>query len=135
MPQEAEHMVDPSSFSELEQLLLMAAVVHGLDSSTDLDYANASRVVGQALEWAGLMDEEVRAAWEDPGTEYHPVISRCYATLIRMIRRVDAGTPPERPGEALFEGSGNFGTPEKPHAYPHFTSCRLTLAGERIARQ
>jgi len=40
----------------------------------------------------------------------HPAIDQIYAALIRMthqLHRAGPGLPPERPGEALFEGSGN----------------------------
>jgi hypothetical protein len=129
-------MVDRNTMTEIDQLILMAAYVHGLGPNTNLSYANADRVVGQALEWAGLMDDEVRAAWENPGVAYHPAIVRVYGALIRMthqIHRVGPGMPPERPGEVLFEGAGNLGTPDQPHAFPHFTSCRLSARGEQVA--
>jgi hypothetical protein len=96
-----------------------------LGPDTDLGRANSARVVGQALLWAGLIDDEVRAAWE--AIEYHPAITGCYGALIGMIR--------QPPGEALFQGGGDLGTPESPQAFPHFTSCRLTRRGERLARQ
>src|SRR6185295_19847728 len=115
--------------SEMEQLLLMVAAVQGLGPNAPLT-ANASKVVGKALEWAGLMDEEVRAAWLN--RESHPAIEQCYAVLIRMLRQILPGgvqQPPEKPGDILFEGAGNFGTSEDPPALPHFTSCRLTARG------
>jgi hypothetical protein len=130
-------MTDAGALTDLERLLLIAAAVHGLGPQTSLSHANADRVVGQALEWAGLMEGEVRQAWENPGLEYHPAIVRVYGALIRMahqMHRPGPGRPPERPGEVLFEASGNLGTAEKPVAFPHFTSCRLTVHGEQVAQ-
>jgi hypothetical protein len=118
--------------TEMDRLLLMAAAVHGLGSSTDLRRANAAKVVGQALVWAGLVDDEVREAWRS--LEGHPAIDQCYEALIRMIRRLDAAWAND-PTQPLFEGMGNFGSREDPPAYPHFTSCRLTLGGEQLARE
>jgi hypothetical protein len=126
-------------FTEIERLLLMAAEVHGAGPEKDLRYANCGKVVGQTLEWAGLVDEAVRDNWNSAGSDdYHPTIRRVYGALIRMVSvvRRDGGlSPAERPGPALFEGGGNLGTSEKPRAFPHFTSCRLTEEGARIARQ
>ena len=120
--------------TRMEELLLMAAAVHGLGPDTNLHHANAAKVVGQALEWSGLMDEIVRHQWND--FESHPAIDAYYGSLIRMIRQIlpNEVLPPLRPGEALFEGGGNFGTPDDPPAYAHFTSCRLTVFGDSIAR-
>jgi hypothetical protein len=126
------------ALTEIERLLLMAAAIHGLGPKTNLSVANADRVVGQVLEWAGLMDAEVREAWENPGMEYRPAIIRVYGALIRMthqMHRGGSGRPPAKPGEVLFEGGGNFGTADDPQAFPHFTSCRLTARGEQLARQ
>jgi hypothetical protein len=131
-----EPMADVDTLTEIEQLLLVAAAVHGLGPQTNLNIANADKVVGQALEWAGLMGEESREAWEQ--IEYRPAIVQVYGALIRMthqILQVGPGRPPARPGEALFEGGGNFGTADAPQAFPHFTSCRLSVRGEQLARQ
>ena len=128
-------MAGAEELTETEQLLVMAAAIHNLGPGTDLSTANAGLVVGQALQWAGLMEGEVGKAWKNPGMEYHPAIVHVYGALIRMIHRADAEIPPERPGATLFEGGGNFGTPERPAAFPHFTSCRLTVDGEMIAQQ
>jgi hypothetical protein len=117
----------------------MAAAVHGLGPNTDLTRANTAKVVGQALRWAGLVDDELREAWD--AMEDHPAIDQVYGALIRMTlqtQRVGPGRPPERPGEVLFEGSGNWGQPgdpECPPAFPHFNSCRLTARGEQLARE
>jgi hypothetical protein len=124
----------------MERMLLMAAAAHGLNPQTDLQYANCGKVVGQVLEWAGLVDEAVRENWNSAGgvSDYHPTIRRIYGDLIRMLSRPtrEGGwKPPPRAGVALFEGSGNFGTSDNPMAFPHFTSCRLTEEGERIARK
>ncbi len=127
-------MKDAVPLTEMEELLIMAAAVHGLGPNTRLT-ANAAKVVGQALEWAGRMEGEVRKAWLS--IEGHPAIDECYAVLIRMIRQLlrnGVHRPPERPGDALFEGAGNFGSALHPPALPHFTSCRLTERGVSIAR-
>jgi hypothetical protein len=126
--------MDASPLTQMEELLVMAAAVRGLGPNTRLT-ANANKVVGQALQWAGQMDEEVQEAVQN--LEDHPAIKRCYAVLIRMIRQMlqnGLQKPPERPGDALFEGAGNFGSPGAPPAFPHFTSCRLTEYGESVAR-
>lgn len=128
-------MTDTVALIEMERLLVMAAAVHGLGPNTPLT-ANAAKVVRQALQWAGLMNDEVREAWSR--LEYHPAILDCYGTLIRMIRQFlqnDRILPPERLGEALFEGAGNFGTPREPRAFPDFTSCHLTEYGELVAKE
>lgn len=118
--------------SEMERLLLMAAAVHKLGPMTDLGRANTAKVVGQSLLWAGMLEGETRQAWDE--FEYDPVIIQVYGVLIRLIQQKDAGTSLQRPEELLFEGRGDFGTPEEPHAFPHFTSCRLTAHGEQLAQ-
>lgn len=113
----------------------MSAAVHGLGPNTRLT-ANANKVVGQALEWSGQLDGDVKEAWLN--FEDHSTIDQCYEVLIGMIRQLlpnGAQKLPERPGEVLFEGAGNLGSPEDPPASPHFTSCRLTEYGESIARE
>ena len=45
--------------------------------------------------------------------------------------------PAERPGPPLFQGAGNWGVPgdsNHPPSRPHFTACRLTADGVRLAR-
>jgi hypothetical protein len=104
----------------------MAAVVNGLGPATDLGFANSAKVVGQTLRWAELVDEDVVSSWVH--WEYCPAILGCYGALIAMIQH-------QPTNEALFEGRGNFGTPQDPVQFPHFTSCRLTALGERLARE
>src|SRR5260370_9205107 len=80
------------------------------------------------------MDEEVQEAWQN--LEDHAAIKRSYAVLMRMTRQLlqnGVQKPPKRPGDALFEGAENFGSPEDPLAFPHFTSCRLTECGVSVA--
>jgi hypothetical protein len=115
-----------NEINEMKRLLLMAAAVHQLGPGTRLNTANCAKVVWQALSWAGLVNDEVRTAWNE--LEYHPAILECYRTLIGMIRHAPAA-------EALFEGNGNFGSVECPRAFPLFTACRLTPLGESIAEQ
>jgi len=125
--------MDVPQLTEMEELLVMAAGVHGLGPSTELR-ANAAKVVGQALQWAGVMKGVVREAWEN--MEDDPAIEECYGVLIRMLRQLlqhGMQKPPERPGEVLFEGAGNFGSSEGPPAQPYFTFCRLTAYGESVA--
>lgn len=112
--------------SEMQQLLLMAALTRGLHPKRKLT-ANCAGVVGTALRWAGLVTPEVKEAWNDD-FNYHPVIRDCYGILIGMIQHKPAS-------EALFEGAGNFGTPSHPITKPHFTACRLTELGVRVAKE
>lgn len=121
--EEVEVVLDLDSFGEEQRLLLMAAAAHGLRPGIDLR-ANCAKVVGQALVWSGGVDDSVLAAWREMNE--HPLIDRFYDVLIAMIRH-------DPPSEALFEGIGNFGAPGRPAAAPHFTACRLTAIGERIA--
>ena len=126
-------MSDDDGLTEIERLLLMAAVVHDLGPQASLKHANGGKVVGQALLWAGHLDCELREAWES--CEYYREIETFYATLIRMTQQVlrDGTTrPPIRPGPVLFEGSGNLGTPEEPGAFPFFTAFHLTERGAQV---
>ena len=124
--------------TETEQLLLMAAAVRALGPQTDLMYANTARVVNQVLRWRGLSDDEIRDGW--PEHDRHPQHDQVYTALVRMVRVAQRGGKwrrPERPGIALFEGSGNWGVPgdpDQPPAWPHYNSCRLTAKGERLAQ-
>jgi hypothetical protein len=123
--------------TEVEQQLLMAAVVHGMGPETDVGYANTARVVNQVLAWHGLTAEQINAGWrtEDCDPEHGAV----YEALVRMTWqecRDGSFRSPERPGPALFEGGGNWGVPgdpARPACWPHFNSCRLTAEGERLA--
>ena len=132
-------VTDTDSFSHIEQLLLMAAAVQGLGPNASLERVNAGKVVLQALQWAGLLDNEVRLAWR--AVEVHPAVYRVYDALIRMtLQQCVSGTGrlPERPGAVLFEGGGNWGVPgdpESPACDPFFNSCRLTEEGERVAQK
>ena len=129
-------MVGASELTEIEQQLLMAAAVHGLGPATDLVSANTARVVNQVLRWRGLTAEQIKAGWRDRDCD--PEHAAVYAALVRMIRRRDGSfRPAERPGPALFEGSGNWGVPGDPSrraCWPQYNSCRLTAEGERLAR-
>jgi hypothetical protein len=133
-------MLGASDLTEVEQQLLMAAAVHGLDPTTDLTWANAARVVNQVLRWRGLTAEQINAGWrgeecEECGPEHGAV----YAALVRMThQRCQDGVfrSGERPGPALFEGGGNWGVPgdpDQPACLPHYNSCRLTADGARLA--
>jgi hypothetical protein len=104
----------------------MAAAVQELVPDVALT-ANCDKVVGQALTWAGLVNDEIRAAWLDDFA-YHPVIKEWYGVLIGMIRHEPAT-------EALFEGAGNLGSAAEPIAMPQFTGCRLTPLGLSVAEQ
>ncbi len=124
--------------TEIEQQLLMAASVHGLGTGTDLGRANTARIVDQVLAWRGLSGEQVRSWWRDEDYDWtHDLV---YPALIRMIHqkhREGPGRAPERPGQALFEGGGNWGVPgdsDFPACWPQHNSCRLTGEGERLAR-
>jgi hypothetical protein len=129
-------MTGTEQLSNVEQLLVMAAAIRGLDSETNLRYANGGTIVGQVLEWLGFLEGEVRKSWED--LEYCPEITAVYGALVRLshqILREGPGRPPIVGGEPIFEGSGNLGTPEEPGAFPHFNSFRLTPYGEELARE
>ena len=55
---------------------------------------------------------------------------------VKVANFLHAARQAERPGEPLFEGGGNWGEPgnaNRPPAWPHFNSCRLTAAGSSRA--
>lgn len=126
-------MSDDDRLTEIERLLLMAAAIHDLGPQTNLRFANGRKVVGQALMWAGHLDKKLREAWESG--EYDREIGAFYGALIRMTQHMLRGgalRSPIRPGLALFEGSGNFGTPDEPGPFPFFTAFRLTEHGAKV---
>jgi hypothetical protein len=100
-------------------LLLMAAAVHGLGPSTDLNYANSAKVIRQALHWAGLLQGAVEECFES--YDECPPVTKFYDALVSM-------TPLSDPVEVLFECQGYWGGPDGPRASAHFTSCRLLSA-------
>jgi hypothetical protein len=124
-----------NSLNEMEQLLLMAAAVQGLTPDSTLHFANTAKVVRQVLHWTGSFSEEVIKAWNSD--EENPTIDLVYGTLIRMTQPINNPKRlPERDGEVLFEGGGNWGdpgNPDHPPAAPHFNSCRLTIHGWNLA--
>lgn len=130
-------MDSSESLTETERLLLMAAAVQGLGPQTDLERANTVKVVSQVLRWKGLSDEESRSGWDD--LDESSVRIDVYETLIRMTHqthRVGPGRPPERAGEPLFEGGGNWGVPGDPNhpaCSPYYNACRLTPRGRQVA--
>lgn len=127
------------SLTETERLLLMAAAVLDLGPQTDLHRANTVKVVAQVLRWRGLSEEDSRAGWDD--------LDQCsdktdvYEALIGMTHqkhREGPGRPPERAGEPLFEGGGNWGIPGDPNhpaCSPYYNTCRLTVRGEQVAEE
>ena len=127
-------MSDDDGFTEVERLLLMAAAIHDLGPQTSLRFANGRNVVGQALVWAGHLDDELRESWQS--SECDGEIKTFYGALIRMTQQMlRSGTvrAPIRPGAVLFEGSGNLGTPDDPGSFPFFTAFRLTEHGAKVA--
>ena len=143
-------MDDLETLTETERLLLMAAAVQGLGANADLSRANTARVVNQVLRWRGLSAEEISRGWLEleersvrkkrrKGGYSEPVHEEVYNVLVRMTRQMGrVGRAPERPGEPLFEGSGNWGVPgdpKRPASWPHYNSCRLTAHGERIGQE
>ena len=125
--------------TEVEQQLLMAAAIYGLGPTADLGRANTARVVNQVLRWRGLSAAQINSGWRDEDCD--PEHEAVYGALIRMTHEVHCQEPgriPERWGEALFEGSGNWGVPgdpDRPACWPQYNSCRLTAEGERVARE
>jgi hypothetical protein len=116
-------MHDTSGLTENQKLVLMAAAVHGLGPETDLMYANARRVVRQALVWQGYWDQELDAVWNP--YDGSPALEAVYGALLSLIKM----------GEPLFEGAGNLGSDSLPSAFPDFVSCRLTTRGQAMAEQ
>jgi hypothetical protein len=127
-------MDETEMFSEIERLLLMAASARELGPSSSLVRANTAKVVEQALLWLGLSGEDIRQGWAKP--KRFPINEEVYNVLNRMTFQFPDRAP-ERPGEVLFEGGGNWGVPGDPNCpapWPQYNSCRLTRHGERIAR-
>lgn len=119
-------MAEIPALTEMQRFLLLAAAAHDLRPGTPMT-ANCGRVVGTALDWAGLLTPDVRESWFG-GFNIHPVVREWYAALIGLIQHQPAA-------EALLEGAGNFGTPAAPLAMPWFTACRLTRRGEQVAEE
>jgi hypothetical protein len=112
--------VEESQLGDRERLLLMAALIHGGRPREEVR-ANCMRVIRQALVWAGLWSDEMKH-----GSDHtlHPVIDDWYQTLITMTRYLPTT-------EALIEGHGNLALP----AFPHYTGCRLTARGRKVAKR
>jgi hypothetical protein len=104
----------------------MAAAVHGLGPSTDLNYANSAKVIRQALHWAGLLQGAVEECFES--YDECPPVTKFYDALVSMM-------PLSDPVEVLFECQGYWGGPDGPRASAHFTSCRLTERGWSLAQE
>jgi hypothetical protein len=129
-------MDDADALTETEQLLLMAAAVHGLGPDASLVCANTARVVDQVLSWRGLTADQIIRGWNE--LVLPTAHDYVYEALIRMTRHAHSGRAPERAGEPLFEGKGNWGTPgdpDRPACLPQFNSCRLTAHGQQIAQE
>ena len=132
-------MDEIETLTEVERLLLMAAAVQVSRPAGNVYKANTWRVVRQAGRWLGMSIEEANAAVHVP--ESHPIMLKVFEALVRMTSTAhdgERGHAPERPGEPLFEGAGNWGQPgdpEKPPADPPYTACWLTPHGERLAQQ
>ena len=107
-------------------LLFMAAAVHKLGPKTDLSRANTMKVMRQALHWGGLFHGEIKKCFES--YDECPPVAQFYEALISMM-------PQSRPKEVLFECGGNWGGPGERRASAHFTSCRLTERGWRLASE
>ena len=131
-------MEEYGTLTDTEQLLLVAAAVHGLGPNTDLNYANTARVVDQALRWRGLSADEVRSGWRTYDCD--PAHKEVYEALVKMTLQHTLGgdRPPERTGPPLFEGGGNWGVPGDPSCppcWPQYNSCRLTALGAQVAQE
>jgi hypothetical protein len=110
--------VGKNQLGDRERLLLMAALIHGVRPREEVR-ANCMRVIRQALIWAGL--------WKDGmhrGSPLHPVVDDWYRTLIRMTQHLPAS-------ELRIEGFGKLALP----AFPHYTGCRLTPKGRKVAKR
>jgi hypothetical protein len=127
----------------MERLLLMAAAVQGRTSESDIDHANTAKIVAQVLWWTRPDFEAIQERWR--AADYTLSFDEVYDPLVHMTQsRLRSGgfRPAKRPGPALFEGSGNWGSENwgvpgelgLPPADPLFNSCRLTSLGEQIAR-
>jgi hypothetical protein len=117
---------EPRADCHARKLLIMAAAVHGLGPETDLTYANTTRVMRQALHWAGLLLGDIEQCFES--YDQAPPVTEFYDALTSMILQ-------SKPAEALFEGGGNWGGPGLRPAAAHFTSCRLTERGWSLGNQ
>jgi hypothetical protein len=122
--------------TEVERQLLMAAAAQGLWPTKTLQFANTAKVVNQVLRWRGLSDEQIDSGWRDEAC--NPEHDAVYKVLVRMVFQQGRDgwfQRAERPGPALFEGSGNWGVPgdpNRPPSWPHFNACRLTEEGKRL---
>lgn len=118
--------------TEREQLILMAAYVHGSPLDGGIS-ANCNRVLAQALFWAGLWNDGVRlrlmgAEVAEVGPQDAATADGWYDVLIALTRQPAA--------ERLLQGWGNLGTPEgHPAAWPAFTACGLTQEGWELAKK
>jgi hypothetical protein len=133
--------VDSSALqlTDVERLLLMAAAVQQHGPELDIDHASTAAIVLQVLKWSRPDYDDIRRRWKQG--EWPSEIDEVYEPLARMTHmqlRAGGFRPAERPGPALFEGSGNWGVPgdpEHPPADPRFNSCRLTALGLQVANE
>jgi hypothetical protein len=88
-------------------------------------------VLRRAMQLAGLPTAEHELALTDDAVDRSPNVALFHDALVRLVHGV--GTE-----ERLVEGGGNFGMtygdPADPPAYPNFTACRLTSAGDELVR-
>ncbi len=121
---------DKALFSTVEESLLLAAYFRGGSPDDHAWLSNSDQIVTLSLYYTGDISSEDCAErfsrksyvgkLYQPDGELSELIETRYWHLISLLRK--------RP--ELIEGGGDLETP----ADPTYTSCRLTVAGQRSAR-
>jgi hypothetical protein len=122
-------MADVAPLSTVEESLLLAAYFRGGPPGDHVWTSNSDQILTLSLFYTGDISSEDCAErfsrksyiskLYEPDGELSELIETRYGHLIDLVRK-----HPE-----LIEGGGNLKTP----ADPTFTSCRLTVAGQRLA--
>jgi hypothetical protein len=117
------------ALSTVEESLLVAAYSRGGSPDDGCWTSNSDQILALSLFYTGDISSEdcaerfSRKSYVGklylPDGELTELIEARYMALIHLLR--------EHP--ELIEGGGDFETP----AYPTFTSCRLTVAGQKLA--
>jgi hypothetical protein len=117
------------SLTQIEESVLVATFFRGGDPESRIWASNSDQVLTLSLFYTGDISSEecvvrflqkgyVGGLYQDDG-ELNEVIACRYGVLINLLQ-----THPE-----LIEGGGDFNAP----AFPTYTSCRLTRAGQQLA--